>query len=223
MRIWKRRHLSISRVLWWFVVGYLGCCCRMSQGAVRRFDLNGLYTLRWDVYLILSFCSVYLWFNFNHWVVEAGAEAGLQFKYNGRKLSNMSHPTVTVTITRVRGSSYSAWTTSTSLPWGNSSPDLTLITKSPTRNEPSKRVKLLVTSLTTQCHIWHPLGPLRPNHQRPMARWALSRHPPQRRRSWQPTRICLKPRAQRRHCWNTWSWPLSPTVQTMGQEYYKIN
>ena len=104
-----------------------------------------------------------------------------------------------------------------------SSPELTLITKSPTRNEPSKRVKLLVTSLTTQRHIWHPLGPLRPNHQRPMARWALSRHPPQRRRSRQPTRICLKFRAQRRHCWNTWSWPLSPTVQTMGRKYYKIN
>ena len=38
------RFLFISRVLWQFVVGCLGCCCRMSRRGIRRFDLDGLYT-----------------------------------------------------------------------------------------------------------------------------------------------------------------------------------
>ena len=99
-RSWRRRYLSISLVLWWFVVGCLGFCYRMSREGVRRFDLYGLYTVRWDagccvflkdggselgmdVYLILSFRSVYFWFNFNHWFVEAEADI---LDYNGQQV-----------------------------------------------------------------------------------------------------------------------------------------
>ena len=57
-RIWRRRFLFISRVLWWLSVGCLRCCCRMSRGDVRRFDLDGLYTL-WDE--MWGYCGLGSW------------------------------------------------------------------------------------------------------------------------------------------------------------------